>query len=86
MLNSKYKLAVYFEFLFSGWDNVNVQRQSYMQNLPLDFLSLYKTALGIGSHLHLHRTKAPQTAFPQLKEISFKMTITLGGGVSINSI
>ena len=24
-----------------------------------------------------------QSAFPQLKEISFKMTITLGGGVSI---
>ena len=27
-----------------------------------------------------------KTAFPQLKEISFKMTITLGGGVSINCI
>ena len=26
------------------------------------------------------------SAFPQLMEISFKMTITLGGGVSINCI
>ena len=32
------------------------------------------------------RTKTRYAAFPQLKEISFKMTITLGGGVNINCI
>ena len=43
-----YKLAVYFEFFFSGWDNVNIQnfvtyeqieckRQKSYQDSRLDF-------------------------------------------------
>ena len=35
-------------------------------------------------HLDVYTIKI--AAFPQLKEISFKMTITLGGGVRINCI
>ena len=49
-------------------------------NIHLDFVSV---------HIHpqsprLRHIIANYLAFPQLKEISFKMTITLGGGVNIN--
>ena len=47
--------------------------------------SSFKRCEGVNA-LQMLQVMISHTAFPQWKEISFQMTITFGGGVSINCI